>query len=81
MHGARFGDTAFGPGFVIAAVLDWAEVCHNERGYLTINPKFMSELKLKGRGVEYTNQLEKRFIDEIAKRRIVCQVSSCTEER
>jgi hypothetical protein len=45
VHGAQVGDTAFGPVFVIAAVLDWVEICHNERGYLTINSKFMSELK------------------------------------
>ncbi|HHX50052.1 MAG TPA: DUF2089 family protein [Clostridia bacterium] len=65
VHGARLGDTAFGPGFVIAAILDWAEVCHNERGYLTINPKFMSELKIKEGGVEYINQLEKRFNEDM----------------
>jgi hypothetical protein len=45
VHGAQFGDTAFGPGFVIAAILDWAGICHNERGYLTINPIFMSEIQ------------------------------------
>ena len=42
---AQIGETAFGPGFVIAAVLDWAEICHNERGYLTINSKFMAGYK------------------------------------
>jgi hypothetical protein len=45
VHGTQFGETAFGPGFVIAAILDWAEICRNERGYLTINPSFMSEMK------------------------------------
>jgi hypothetical protein len=45
VHGAQFGETAFGPGFVIAAILDWAGICHNERGYLTINPSFMSEIQ------------------------------------
>ncbi|RFU70028.1 DUF2089 domain-containing protein [Bacillus sp. V59.32b] len=45
VHGAQFGETAFGPGFVIAAILDWAGICRNERGYLTINPSFMSEIK------------------------------------
>lgn len=45
VHGAQIGETAFGPGFVIAAVLDWAGICNNERGYLTINPCFMSEMK------------------------------------
>jgi len=44
VHGAQIGETAFGPGFVIAAILDWAEVCHNDRGYLTINQSFMSEI-------------------------------------
>ncbi|SCY24554.1 DUF2089 family protein [Alkaliphilus peptidifermentans] len=41
VHGAQEGETAFGPGFVICAVLDWAGICNNERGYLTINPMFI----------------------------------------
>lgn len=45
VHGVQIGETAFGPGFVIAAVLDWAGICNNERGYLTINPIFKSEMK------------------------------------
>lgn len=45
VHGTKIGETAFGPGFVIAAVLDWAGICNNERGYLTINPIFKSEVK------------------------------------
>lgn len=40
VQGLKEGQTAFGPGFVIAAVLDWAGVCRNERGYLSINPAF-----------------------------------------
>ena len=45
VHGAQIGETAFGPGFVIAAILDWAEICNNERGYLTINHSFINEVK------------------------------------
>lgn len=45
VHGAQIGETAFGPGFVIAAVLDWVGICNNERGYLAINPIFNSEMK------------------------------------
>lgn len=45
VHGAQIGETAFGPGFVIAAILDWAGICRNERGYLTINPTFLNEIK------------------------------------
>jgi len=45
VHGVKEGETAFGPGFVIAAVLDWAEICINNRGYLTINSNFLKEFK------------------------------------
>jgi hypothetical protein len=44
VHGVREGETAFGPGFVICAILDWAGICKNERGYLTINTAFNNEL-------------------------------------
>ena len=40
VHGVKEGETAFGPGFVICAVLDWADICKNERGNLTMNPTF-----------------------------------------
>lgn len=43
VHGAQEGETAFGPGFVICAVLDWAGVCNNERGYLSVNKEFFEE--------------------------------------
>lgn len=45
VHGVQEGGTAFGPGFVICAILDWAEVCNNERGYLSIRPLFLEEYK------------------------------------
>ena len=45
VHGAKEGETAFGPGFVICAILDWAEICRNERGYLSINSIFLAENK------------------------------------
>jgi hypothetical protein len=45
VHGVQIGGTALGPGFVIAAILDWAGICNNEKGYLTINPNFESEMK------------------------------------
>lgn len=44
VHGVNLGETAYGPGFVIFAVLDWVEVCHNERGYLIINQSFLNQL-------------------------------------
>ena len=41
VHGVEIGKAAFGPGFVVAAILDWAEVCNNERGFVTIKHGFM----------------------------------------
>jgi hypothetical protein len=32
VHGVKEGESAFAPGFAIAAVLDWIGVIHNERG-------------------------------------------------
>lgn len=43
VHGVQEGETAFGPGFVICAVLDWADICKNQRGYLTINHAFLGK--------------------------------------
>jgi len=43
VHGVKEGETAFGPGFVICAILDWAQICNNERGYLTIKPEFINK--------------------------------------
>lgn len=45
VHGVEIGKTAFGPGFVVAAILDWAGVCNNERGFLTIKHDFMIDFK------------------------------------
>lgn len=36
VHGVQEGETTFGPGFVICAILDWAEIYDNQRGYLVI---------------------------------------------
>lgn len=43
VHGVQEGESAFGPGFVVCAILDWVEICRNERGYLSINPAFLLE--------------------------------------
>ncbi|MGO4889958.1 DUF2089 family protein [Anaerobacillus sp. MEB173] len=49
VHGVNEGETAFGPGFVISAVLDWAGICKNERGFLSIRPDFLEEFKNRGK--------------------------------
>lgn len=43
VHGVQEGETAFGPGFVICAILEWADICNNKRGYLSIKPLFFDE--------------------------------------
>jgi hypothetical protein len=45
VHKVSIGSSAFGPGFVVCAILHWAEICKNERGYLSINPTFFIEYK------------------------------------
>ncbi len=41
IHGVKVGQSAFGPGFVICAILEWAGICRNEKGYLSIRPMFL----------------------------------------
>ncbi|WP_242976377.1 hypothetical protein [Clostridium diolis] len=45
VHGVKEGQSAFGPSFVIFAILDWAGICNNEKGFLTIKPSFLMELE------------------------------------
>lgn len=47
VHNIQPGMAAFGPGFVIAAVLDWAGIADNMRGFVKITDKFMEEYKNK----------------------------------
>ena len=34
--GKTVGESVFDPVFVLGAILEWAEICHNERGYLEL---------------------------------------------
>ena len=45
VHGVQEGEKALGPGFVICAILDWTEICRNEKWYLSIKPMFLAEYK------------------------------------
>jgi len=45
IHGVKEGGIAFGPGFVICAILDWAEICRNEKWFISIEPMFLAEDK------------------------------------
>jgi hypothetical protein len=45
VHGVQEGETAFGAGFAICAILDWAEICKNEKRSLSIHPMFLAEYK------------------------------------
>lgn len=45
VHGVKQGESSFGAGFVIYAILDWASICNNELGFLTIKPSFLLELE------------------------------------
>jgi hypothetical protein len=45
VHAVQIGETAFGPGFIVYSILDWAGICKNERGYLRIVPSFLANMK------------------------------------
>ena len=36
--GKTLGESVFDPVFVLAAIMEWAKICHNERGYLLLRP-------------------------------------------
>lgn len=44
-EGRRIGESVFDPVFVLAAVLDWAGIAHNERGYIELTASYRMKLK------------------------------------
>ena len=42
--GHKLGDSIFDPVFVLAAVLDWAGIARNERGYLELTAEYKTKL-------------------------------------
>lgn len=41
--GNKPGDSVYDPVFVLAAVLDWAGIAHNERGYLELTAEYLGK--------------------------------------
>lgn len=48
-YGKRTGESTLDPVFVLAAVLEWADIAHNERGELVLTSSY--KLKLRQNGV------------------------------
>jgi hypothetical protein len=42
--GKNMGDSIYDPVFVLAAILDWADICRNCRGYIEFTPNFRMQL-------------------------------------
>ena len=42
--GKSDGDSVYDPVFVLAAVLEWADIAHNGRGALTLTPGYLAKL-------------------------------------
>ena len=34
--GKKLGESVYDPVFVLGAIMKWAEICHNKRGYLEL---------------------------------------------
>ena len=47
--GKKTGDSVWDPVFFLAAVLDWAGIAHNERGYLQLTAEYVTRLKNEGK--------------------------------
>lgn len=45
---ASLGKYVFDPVFVLAAVLDWAGIAHNERGYLSLTADYLAKVRRQG---------------------------------
>jgi len=43
-YGKSAGDSTFDPVFVLAAILEWAGIAHNERGYMVLTADYLSRL-------------------------------------
>ena len=43
--GASYGTYVFDPVFVLAAVLEWAGIAHNERGYLSLTADYLAKVR------------------------------------
>lgn len=44
--GKEKGESTYDPTFVIAAVMEWAEIANNQRGFVSLNPKYVAKLGL-----------------------------------
>lgn len=38
------GDSTYDPTFVLAAILDWAEIAHNRRGYIELTANYLEQI-------------------------------------
>jgi hypothetical protein len=40
----KYGESTYDPTFVLAAMLDWAGIGINQRGFVSLNPNYISKL-------------------------------------
>lgn len=40
----KYGESTFDPVFVLAAMLDWAGIANNQRGFVSLNPNYIAKL-------------------------------------
>lgn len=43
-HGKQYGESTYDPVFVLAAVLEWADIAYNKRGYLELAKSFKDKI-------------------------------------
>ena len=40
----KYGESTYDPTFVLAAILDWAGIGINQRGFVSLNPNYIAKL-------------------------------------
>lgn len=64
-RGYRPGDSVFDPVFVLAAVLEWAGIAHNQRGELVLTQDYKNKLCLAENWETDINKLSHQFTEEL----------------
>lgn len=67
-RGYRPGDSVFDPVFVLAAVLEWAGIAHNERGELILSQEYKNTLHPAEKEEVDRNKLAHQFTEELVEK-------------
>ncbi len=59
----KYGESAYDPVFVLAAILDWANIAQNCRGFVQLNEEFRKENNMDKLAIEFQNELQDKVFE------------------